>query len=61
MLGKLRALNKTRASNVVSDQLEKVKLASAPRMELTFRVIKCQFERRKKITDALPRATASYW
>lgn len=45
--GKRRALDKTRTSHALQDQLEKIKASIRAKVEQPFRVIKCQFGRRK--------------
>lgn len=45
--GKRRVLDKTRTSHALQDQLEKTKASIRAKVEQPFRVIKCQFGRRK--------------
>lgn len=47
MPGKRRALDKSRAIDVLIDQLETVKARIRAKVEHPFRVIKCQFGHRK--------------
>ena len=47
MPGKRKALDKTRISNALTDQLEKLQAGIRAKVEHPFRVIKCQFGHRK--------------
>ena len=47
MPGQRRAMDKSRASNALKEQLEKVKASIRAKVEHPFRVIKCQFGHRK--------------
>ena len=47
MLGKRKALDKSRAIDVLIDQLDTVKARIRAKVEHPFRVIKCQFGHRK--------------
>ena len=47
MPGQRRAMDKSRASNALREQLEKIKASIRAKVEHPFRVIKCQFGHRK--------------
>jgi len=47
MPGQRRAMDKSRASNALKEQLERIKASIRAKVEHPFRVIKCQFGHRK--------------
>jgi len=58
MPGKRKALDKTRNSNALTDQLEKLKAGIRAKVEHPFRVIKCQFGHRKTRYRGLAKNTS---
>jgi IS5 family transposase len=58
MPGKRKALDKTRISNALTDQLEKLKAGIRAKVEHPFRVIKCQFGHRKTRYRGLAKNTS---
>ena len=58
MPGKRKTLDKTRISNALTDQLEKLKAGIRAKVEHPFRVIKCQFGHRKTRYRGLAKNTS---
>ena len=58
MLGKRRALKKSKTVDALIDKLEKIKASIRAKVEHPFRVIKCQFGYRKTRYRGLVKNTA---
>ena len=58
MPGKRKALDKTKASQVLTDRIEKIKASIRAKVEHPFRVIKCQFGHRKTRYRGLAKNTS---
>lgn len=61
MPGQCKAMDKSEPVNALSEKLEKHKVSIRAKVEHPFRVIKCQFARRKVRYRGLPRTLASCW
>jgi IS5 family transposase len=58
MPGKRKALDKTNASQALTDRIEKIKASTRAKVEHPFRVIKCQFGHRKTRYRGLAKNTS---
>ena len=59
--GQRKAMDKSKPVNALKQQLEKFKAINRAKVELPFRVIKCQFGHRKVRYRGLAKNTASCW